>query len=135
MPRHSHHEPSQSAASQAHPQGMVSREEEMLESVRHPMPSLVNANMVIDELYGNNPNQKIPLKTILEAEAKASVAPDVLTYFRHIPDKEYTKQELIEALNALVKARHREHAVGLFGVGYAEELAQRKLQQMRAASP
>lgn len=110
---------------------MAERSEEHLRSVEHPMPSLVNANRVIDELYGDNPNQQIPLEKILDAEGKASVAPDVITYFRHIPKKAYTKSELLNALNSLVKQRGREEEVGLFGVGYAEQEAERELARQR----
>ena len=110
------------------------KKEANLKSVEHPMPSLVNADRVIDDLYGNNPNQKIPLEKIQDAEAKASVVPDVITYFRRIPDKSYTKQELIDALNAVVRERGREKEVGLFGVGEANREAEESLQkrQMKA---
>jgi hypothetical protein len=102
-------------------------------SIEHPMPSLVNANRVINELYGSNPNQKIPKKTIVDAAAKAPIVPDVMTYFTHLEDKSYTKQELIDSLNAQVKARHREEAVGLFGVGRAEEEARRQMGMKKQA--
>ncbi|HVC34906.1 MAG TPA: hypothetical protein VNL16_15450 [Chloroflexota bacterium] len=108
---------------------MAEKSEKQLQSVEYPMPSLVNADRVIDELYGNNPNRKIPLDQICEAEAKASVAPDVITYFRHIPNTSYTKSELRDALNHLVKERGREKEVGLFGVGRAEHEAQQERHQ------
>ncbi len=99
-----------------------------MESIKHPMPSLVNADRVIDELYGGNPNQKIHKQKIFQAAANASIAPDVMTYFSHLPDREYTKRELIDQLNSEVKARGREKQVGLFGVGEAEKEAQRRHQ-------
>lgn len=108
---------------------MAEKHQNQPSSIEHPMPSLVNADRVIDELYGSNPNQKIPLDKIMDAESKASVVPDVITYFRRIPDKSYTKQELIDALNSCIKERHREPEVGLFGVGRAEQEAR---QQKRA---
>ncbi|MGH2457965.1 MAG: hypothetical protein ACRDIY_03765 [Chloroflexota bacterium] len=100
-----------------------------LGSVEYPMPSLVNADRVIDELYGNNPNQQIPLDKIMEAEAKASVVPDVITYFRRIPEKSYTKPELIDALNKVVRERNREKEVGLFGIGKAAKEGEREAGQ------
>lgn len=108
---------------------MAHEKESQLSSVENPMPSLVNADRVIDELYGSNPNQQIPLNKILEAEGKASVAPDVITYFRRIPDKAYSKRELIDALNKVIRERNREGAVGLFGVGRAEQEAERQIEK------
>lgn len=98
------------------------------------MPSLVHADRVIDELYGSNPNQQIPKSRIVEAAAKAPIAPDVMTYFTRLADRSYTKKELIDAMNADVRARHREQAVGLFGMGRAEEEATRQMggKQKRA---
>lgn len=96
-------------------------------SVEHPMPSMVNADRVIEELYGSNPEQKIPKKTIVDAAAKAPIAPDVMTYFTHLEDRSYSKKDLIDTLNAAVKARHREKAIGLFGMGPAQEEAQREM--------
>ncbi|HLH73324.1 MAG TPA: hypothetical protein VKX96_08565, partial [Chloroflexota bacterium] len=77
----------------------------------------------------NNPNQKIPKDKIVEAAAKAPIVPDVMTYFTRLPEGSYTKKELIDSLNQDVKSRHREAAVGLFGVGRAEELAKEELKQ------
>jgi len=98
----------------------------VMESTRHPMPSLVNADRVINELYGSNPNQKIPKQRIYEAAVKAPIVPDVMYYFTHLPDRDYTKKELIDELNSMVKARGREKEVGLFGVGEAEREAERE---------
>lgn len=103
-------------------------------STRHPMPSLVHADRVIDELYGSNPNQRIPKSKIVEAAAKAPIVPDVMTYFTRLEDKSYTKKELIDTMNADVMARRRESAVGLFGTSPAQEEAAREMgaKQKRA---
>ena len=98
----------------------------LVERIKHPMPSLVNANRVINELYGSNPNQKIHKQRIYEAAVKAPIAPDVMYYFTHLPDRDYTRKELIDELNRMVKARGREKEVGLFGVGEAEREAERE---------
>ena len=97
-----------------------------------PMRSMVEADLVIDDMYGDNPNQKIDKQPIFEAAAKAPIAPDVMTYFTHLPDQSFTKKELIDALNTQVKARQREAAVGLFGVGAAEREAMRLRSQKQA---
>jgi hypothetical protein len=88
------------------------------------MPSLVHANRVIDELYRDNPGKKIPKQKIYEAASKASIVPDLMTYFSHLPDREFTRQELIDQLNSEVRARGRADEVGLFGKGKAERQAE-----------
>ncbi len=98
-------------------------------SAQHPMPSLVHADRVIDELYRENPNQPISKSRIVEAASKAPIVPDVMVYFTHLPDRSYTKQDLIETLNRAVKARHREAAVGLFGVGTRAPEARREAEK------
>ncbi|HLG50406.1 MAG: hypothetical protein IRY83_09200 [Chloroflexi bacterium] len=101
-------------------------------STGDPMASMVTADRVINELYGSEPDRKLPKSVIFEAAAKAPIAPDVMTYFTHLEDRAYTRKELLDALNKQVKARHREQAIGLFGVGPAEEEAERQIREMRA---
>jgi hypothetical protein len=98
-------------------------------SVEHPMPSLVDADRVIDDAYGGNPNARIPRQRIYEAAVKAKIVPDVMYYFDHLPDKQYTKSELINELNRMVRERGREKEVGLFGVGPGAQEAEQKRQR------
>lgn len=105
-----------------------------LESVQHPMPSLVHADRVIDQLYRANPEQQIPLETICESVAAASVAPDVITFFRHIPNQAYNRRDLITALNNLIRERGREKHVGLFGVGQANQEAEQEIHGTPSSS-
>ena len=53
------------------------------------------------------------------AESRELLDPD----FSHLPDRQYTKQELVDQLNHEVKSRGRECEVGIFGQGHADQEA------------
>jgi ATPase subunit of ABC transporter with duplicated ATPase domains len=79
------------------------------------MPSIENADRVIDELCGSNAHQRVPRDKIFKAAEQAKIVPDVMYYFNHLPEKYYSKQELIDELNRMVRERDRVKEVGVFG--------------------
>ncbi|MGI5835193.1 MAG: hypothetical protein ACOX87_01715 [Chloroflexota bacterium] len=98
-------------------------------SVQRPSPAVVQADRVINELYGDNPNRRISKNRIVDAVSAASIDPEVSSFFSRVPEGSYRRQELIDALNTQVRRRRRVKAMGLFGTGPAEEEAQRQLQE------
>lgn len=102
-------------------------------SVENPMPSLVHADRVINDVFGGDSNRKISREEIQQAASRAKIVPDVQYYFDHLPQGSYSKQELIDRMNAMIRERGREKEVGLFGVGNAEQEAGQSQRQHRQA--
>ncbi|HEY8475240.1 MAG TPA: hypothetical protein VIN09_00070 [Chloroflexota bacterium] len=78
------------------------------------MPSIEHAERVIDEVFRGR--ERVGKQEIFQKAAEASIAPDVMYYFRHLPEKEYTKRELVETINRMIRERGRQEEVGLLKV-------------------
>lgn len=70
-----------------------------------------NAQRLIDQLYAHE--QSLPRDRIVEAASRAEIAPDVMTYFNHLPDGQYTRDQLVNQIDTMIRERGRERAVGL----------------------
>jgi len=77
------------------------------------MAAIDNARKLIDELYEGHERDKLSRQQIYDAAVKAPLAPDVMIYFKELPEGEYDKKKLIHTINHEITVRNRAEQVGL----------------------
>lgn len=73
-------------------------------------PSLHDAEQVINRLYSGN--NSVSRDTIHEATAKATIDPDLMRFFDHLPQGSYTRDQLVHTINDMIQRAGREKVVG-----------------------
>ncbi len=66
---------------------------------------------MLDDLYRTR--ERLSKEEIFKRAEAEPIPPDWMYYFRHLPEGMYTRKELVETINRMIKERGREQALGL----------------------
>ena len=77
-----------------------------------PGPQKNKMEFFIAKIYGGNKNNKLSKQEIMDKVRPFQFAPDVQVFFEGLPGGQYTEQQLIDKLNAIITSRGRAHAIG-----------------------
>lgn len=73
-------------------------------------PSLHDAEQVINQLYSGH--NGISRDSIYDAAAKATIDPDLMRFFDHLPQGSYTRDQLVHTINDMIQKAGRANVVG-----------------------
>ncbi len=74
------------------------------------MMSMLTAEDMIGDLFRRR--QEVSRDEIVRKAEDEPLAPDVMTYFSHLPQGQYSKRKLVDTVNGAIRERRREREIG-----------------------